>query len=247
MKKIMKQKKAFTLIELLVVIAIIAILAAMLLPALAAAKRKALRINCVSNLKQVGLAFRLWEGDNGDRYPMAVSTSAGGAMEDVSSAQNPVVTKYGITNVFDVMSNELSTPKICVCPADTRNPQTNFAYLTGPNGAGNQYISYFVCGDAEDTQPQMILDGDRNIGQNTTAGNNAAPGMSYTGTNSTIISGTTGLTINRAAWTANDMHLGNGNIGLADGSVQEVSVNGLQEQLTDATNGATVTPWYNFP
>ena len=41
----------------------------MLLPALAAAKKKAQKINCINNLKQVGLAFRIWEGDNGDKYP----------------------------------------------------------------------------------------------------------------------------------------------------------------------------------
>ena len=236
MKRILKQNKAFTLIELLVVIAIIAILAALLLPALAAAKRKAQRINCVSNIKQVGIAFRLWEGDNGDRYPMSVSTLNNGAKEKVYSTGNtPPPAGYGVTNVFVVMSNELSTPKVVFCPSDNvRNYTTNFTALKY-NSAN---LSYFVCGDAIETYPQMILDGDRNIGTAST-GNIPATMTNLLGVKWTGI---------MWAWSAVDLHLRVGNVGMADGSAQQLTVNGLQTALGTATNGASaMTPYYNFP
>ena len=258
MKRILKRKKGFTLIELLVVIAIIAILAAMLLPVLAAAKRRAQRINCVSNLKQVNLAMRIWEGDNNNQYPMAVSTSAGGCMEYLACTANTKgYQAAGITNVFDDCSNEMSTTKIFVCPSDSsRNYATNFGELgqTAPGttpGAGTNGISYFICGDANEGYPQMVLDGDRNLGTTATA---PAPAINMnngyalgTGTPVGIPSGNIAAGP-QWAWSANDLHLKVGNIGLADGSVEQQSANGLQNALAYATNG---TPWalqyFNFP
>ncbi|HEX3627750.1 MAG TPA: prepilin-type N-terminal cleavage/methylation domain-containing protein [Verrucomicrobiae bacterium] len=259
MKRILKRRKGFTLIELLVVIAIIAILAAMLLPVLAAAKRRAQRINCVSNLRQVGLGLRIWEGDNGNAYPMAVSTSAGGAMEwlsDQSSSGSPgKYSPFSITNIFDDCSNEMTTTKIFVCPSDSsRNYATNFGELgadppgTTP-GAGTNAISFFICGDVHEEYPQMIMSGDRNIGTTSTspapainANNGWELGASSVGSPNGYAPGPSWC------WSANDLHLKVGNIGLADGSVDQVSASALQNALAYATNG---TPWaiqyFNFP
>src|SRR6202050_2829638 len=79
MKQLRNRKiGAFPIIELLVVIAITAILASMLLPALARAKQKAQRISCINNMKQVGIAYRIWSNDNGDRFPAQQTEALGG-------------------------------------------------------------------------------------------------------------------------------------------------------------------------
>src|SRR6185369_15169534 len=78
--------RAFTLIELLCVIAIIGILAALLLPALDRAKAQAQRIQCVSQLRQTGLAFHSFAHDHNSKFPMAVPVLAGGSMEFVQQA-----------------------------------------------------------------------------------------------------------------------------------------------------------------
>jgi prepilin-type N-terminal cleavage/methylation domain-containing protein len=86
--RIERRQAAFTLIELLVVIAVIGVLAGLLMPALAGAKRKAQSVRCVSSLRQIGIAVRLHADDQGGRLPRArAHGGTNGAPDELPSIQ----------------------------------------------------------------------------------------------------------------------------------------------------------------
>jgi len=238
MKKLHQTKRAFTLIELLVVIAIIAILAAMLLPALAAAKKKAQRISCTNSLKQVGLAFRQWAMDNNDMYPMRVAAAMGGAdvhvgNRVVAALQN---TSRGVFGMFLVLSNELNTPKVLYCPAEyesSRQPASSFGATTTVASqipyTNDLQVSYFVEVDCDETYPQMFLAGDHNLGNGNPP---TAPFQAGVAANQAPFQalGTNNVNV---GWMDNQ-HMKQGNVAMADGSVQGFSRSRLQEALRNS-------------
>lgn len=195
-----------TLFEVGIILAVVVIIAGLGIPSvfrLKSAHSKAHSIACINNQKQIGIAYKIWEADNGDLLPMGLSITNGGSMEAAQAGD--------VVRTFLVMSNELYTPKILFCPSEptSGNRANDFVGLAGTN------ISYFVVVDVTNSMvnPQMIISGDSNFELD---GKAVRFGLNSFGTNQFV------------AWSAS-RHDKIGNIGLLDCSVQSTTSASLQK------------------
>jgi prepilin-type processing-associated H-X9-DG protein len=201
-----RNEVAITLLEVIVTIVVVVLFAVLVLPAIVRRLNRSSKTNCVNNLKNVGLAFRVWSTDNGGSVPWTVTTNQGGTAEVIQDAEH-------LWMQFVVISNELSTPKILHCPNDSeRIPATNFTKLANTN------LSYFVGLGATEDNPKSILSGDRN----------------WMTSRVPVLPGQLVLSTNVNFGFSKKIHQTGGNILMGDGSVQQVSSSYLQSVVNAA-------------
>ena len=225
-----QRPRGFTLIELLVVIAIVVALVSLLLSPFSRAKEHARRIKCISNLKQISLAAKIFASDHDGKIPWHLSTSDGGTYGTLAATA---------WRNFSAVSNDLQAPQVLVCPSDsaTKMIAGTWAEFMAPAYRSNA-LSFFVGLDGYEQLPVAILAGDRNIagGKADTCGSVAnSPGVKsheYKTGNTSI------------RWSSG-AHGTSGDVALTDGSVQRTNKRELQELVNVSyrllTNGAILS------
>ena len=167
-REVFRKNGAFTLIELLVVIAIIAILAAILLPALASAKRKSLRTQCLNNLHQLGLAVQLYAGDNNDLlpYPNWGQNGAnvagwlytpvfGAPPKPVPDTPDSLTSAFYENNVRGLLWAYLHSVRSYWCPADDIN-NSGSTWQQRANQLSTYIMNGAVCGFVGKNPPYKL-------------------------------------------------------------------------------------------
>jgi prepilin-type processing-associated H-X9-DG protein len=239
--RVVQRLRALTIVEVMIVVAVLAVLAVLTLQWIIRPRARGERFHCANILKQVGLTFRTFATDHHDKFPPMVSTNAGGVKELVHTGPGGAGDPAQTFRIFVAMSNELATPKLVVCPADqSRAVISNFygmAYATPlAQGGQNASMSYFVNLDADEMQPQAILAGDRNLSTVTNAGRATAYDAFFR-----VEQRIRPADVNPGGAYANlefhdTIHRRQGNVALADGSVQRLTGAKSRAQILASTN-----------
>jgi hypothetical protein len=198
---------AFGRIDLIFCIVAVIVLIGLFLPVLPNERPRASRITCLNNLKQVGIGFRLYASD-GTLYP-----------------------PYKLTNqawqYFQIAEKYIGSPKFLICPDDPSSMKLESIALDFDGTTNslsdrrfqNKSLSYFYGAGTAPADLSMLLAGDHHL----TSSGQFTHGTLIVKSNSLI------------AWTK-DIHKGEGNVALADGSAQQLSTSKLRQQLASVTN-----------
>jgi prepilin-type processing-associated H-X9-DG protein len=221
MTRLAKTNQGLTFTEVVTIIVVIWLGAFLLLPAFRSPnKSRRNDINCVSNLKQTALATLIWSHDNEKGFPWEVPITRTDRLEVVSGTldwiSSPEVFRH-----FRILSNELVTSKLLICPADKqRIIHDDFSTLS------NRNLSYFVNISARfASSPSAVLFGDRNV-----MGGTLSSGFIRTYSSA-----------KQLGWTK-EVHQSSGNIAFVDGSASQIANWGLDDVASEVTALRLVIP-----
>jgi prepilin-type N-terminal cleavage/methylation domain-containing protein len=209
-----KPRDAFTLLECIVVVAVLCFLAVFLLWPTLGRPSNGKRIQCVHNLKNIGLSLRLMAIDNGGSYYRVPGV---GGESSLYLDQPSELWRY-----FAAHSNTLVTPKLLACPTDTRRSLLDTWQCVATNDR-NRALSYTLGLDSREERPETILSSDRNF---------SLDGMP-------VGMAVMMLRSNSPVGFHTNLHDRAGNVLLGDASVQQVTSGRLRELVADAVKTQT--------
>ena len=212
----------FTRLELAVILVAVALLATVVLPALASSRPHSRRAACLNNLSRIGQAYSMWTTEHGGLYPWQSFTSGGGGGGQPFPLNNTWFQ-------FAVLSNELTTPKILVCPSDESKRQAlDFSLNLGGGFLNANYrdnaVSY-ILGHPFLQEGRSVLSGDRNFVPNGGFGSSCPYFVSSWRISNPVIG---------VNWTTN-LHMNTGNLLFNDGSVEQTDSAGLRAGFSNGT------------
>jgi len=191
----------------MVIIAIVMVMLGLFLPSIITIKSPAPGLYCAKNLKQIATAMSQWSTDHQGRQLMRISTNSVG---EITVADSTNLFRY-----FQMMSNQLYSPKMVLCPSDSERSAANDFGA----GFGRKNLSYFIGLGADETNPNAFRAGDRNL-------TNGLP----------ITNGLFAMATNLPFGWTKKIHNGWGNAALADGSVQHFTSSRLTGAAGSGTN-----------